>query len=43
MKKLLFPVILLVALTSCSKDEPKVPELRIFRENIDMEATGGDV
>lgn len=40
MKKLLFPVILLVALTSCGKDEPKVPELRISRENIEMEATG---
>ena len=43
MKKLLFPVILLVALASCGKDEPKVPELRISRENIEMEATGGDV
>ena len=43
MKKLLFPVILLVALASCGKDEPKVPELRISRENIEMEATGGEV
>ena len=42
MKKLLFPVILLVALAACSKEEI-VPALSLSRTNIEIGAAGGDI